>query len=175
MFFYGFEVSDVRTREGHADEHGAMFSTFQLNCDQHVPNGEVQDWDTWNGSCACLPLFCSPHSVWKTGTRTSIGSQPSVSSTARACLVCDETWCSEWHRRQTLRHRHGYHSWMPKTDGWGPTGLMLGDALTKDKADAADLLRACVGASASLLADESSTLPRAREEREAPIVCESRW
>ena len=48
-----------------------------------------------------------------------------------------------------------------------PTGLMLGDALTKDKADPADLLRACVRASASQLADESSTLPRAREEPEA--------
>ena len=50
---------------------------------------------------------------------------------------------------------------------WGPTGLMLGDALTKDIADAADLLRACVRASAYQLADESSTLQRAREEREA--------
>ena len=50
---------------------------------------------------------------------------------------------------------------------WGPTGLMLGDALTKDKAEAADLLRAGVRASAYQLADESSMLERAREEREA--------
>ena len=50
---------------------------------------------------------------------------------------------------------------------WEPTGLMLGDALTKDKAEAADLLRACVRVSAYQLADESSTLQRAREEREA--------
>ena len=49
---------------------------------------------------------------------------------------------------------------------WGPTGSMLGDALTKDKADAADLLRACVRASPYQRADESSTLQRAREERE---------
>ena len=40
---------------------------------------------------------------------------------------------------------------------------MLGDPLTKDKADAADLLGACVRASA----DESPTLQRTREEREA--------
>ena len=50
---------------------------------------------------------------------------------------------------------------------------MPGDALTKDKADAADLLRACARASACQLADESSTLQRAREEREAPIFHES--
>ena len=42
----------------------------------------------------------------------------------------------------------------------GPTGLMLGDALTKDKTDAADLLRVCVRASAYQHADESSTLQR---------------
>ena len=50
---------------------------------------------------------------------------------------------------------------------WGPTGLMLGDALTKDKAEAADLSKTCVRASACQLADESSTLKRAREGREA--------
>ena len=44
---------------------------------------------------------------------------------------------------------------------------MLGDALTKGKAEAADLLRACVRASAHQLADASSTLQRAPEEREA--------
>ena len=43
---------------------------------------------------------------------------------------------------------------------------MLGDTLTKDKAEAADLLRACVRASADQLADQSSTLQRAREERD---------
>ena len=31
---------------------------------------------------------------------------------------------------------------------WGPTELMLGDALTKDRAEAADVLRACMRASA---------------------------
>ena len=46
---------------------------------------------------------------------------------------------------------------------WGSTGLMLGDALTKDEADAADLLRAWVRARLH----ELSTLQRAREEREA--------
>ena len=50
---------------------------------------------------------------------------------------------------------------------WGPTSLILGDALTKDNADATDLMRACVRASTDQLADESSTLQRAREEREA--------
>ena len=50
---------------------------------------------------------------------------------------------------------------------WGPTGLMLGDALTRDQAEPADSLRACVRASACQLADESSTLQRARDEREA--------
>ena len=43
---------------------------------------------------------------------------------------------------------------------WGPTGLMLGDALTIDKAEAADLLRACVRVSAQQLADDSSTSVR---------------
>ena len=52
---------------------------------------------------------------------------------------------------------------------------MLGDALTEDKAEAADVLRACVRASAYQLADESSTLQRAREERESPIFVENRW
>ena len=61
---------------------------------------------------------------------------------------------------------------MEVTLRWRPTGLMLGDALTKDKAEAADLLRACVRASAQL-ADESSTLQRAREEREAPSSAKS--
>ena len=46
----------------------------------------------------------------------------------------------------------------------GPTGLLLGDSLTKDKA-AADQLKACVRASAYQLQHESSTLQRAREER----------
>ncbi|CAK0862474.1 unnamed protein product [Prorocentrum cordatum] len=39
---------------------------------------------------------------------------------------------------------------------WGPTELMLGDALTKDKAEAADVLRACMRAGAYQLADESA-------------------
>ena len=38
---------------------------------------------------------------------------------------------------------------------------MLVDALTKDEADTADLLRACVRSSACQLADESSTLRQA--------------
>ena len=79
--------------------------------------------------------------------------------------LCDKTWFSDRNRRQTLRHRHGYLSWMLETDGGdcslGTDGL--GDALIKDKA--ADLLRACVRASAYQLADESSMLQRAREER----------
>ena len=49
---------------------------------------------------------------------------------------------------------------------------MLGDALTKDKADPADLLRASVRASAYQLVDESCTLQRAREEREAGTFLE---
>ena len=61
----------------------------------------------------------------------------------------------------------GCLSRMRVTLRWGPTGLMLGDALTKYKAEAADLLRACVRASAYQLADESSTLQWAREEGEA--------
>ena len=44
---------------------------------------------------------------------------------------------------------------------------MLGDAWSKDKADAVDLLRACARSSACQLTDESSTLPRCRKEREA--------
>ena len=45
-------------------------------------------------------------------------------------------------------------------------------ALTKDKADAAELLRACACASAHQLADESYTLQWAREEREARSLTE---
>ena len=44
---------------------------------------------------------------------------------------------------------------------------MLGGAQIKDKADAADLLRACARASVYQLAYESSTLQRAGEECEA--------
>ena len=47
---------------------------------------------------------------------------------------------------------------MLETDG--PTGLMLGDALPRDKADAGDLLRACLRASACQVADESSVVER---------------
>ena len=50
---------------------------------------------------------------------------------------------------------------------WGPTGLILGDPLIKDKAYAADLLRACLCASAYQSADDSSTLQRTREKRES--------
>ena len=46
------------------------------------------------------------------------------------------------------------------------TRLMFGDALTNDRTDAADLLSACVRASEYQLADESSTLQRARQECE---------
>ena len=48
---------------------------------------------------------------------------------------------------------------------WRPTELMLGDALTKDKADGAELLRACVRTPECQVSEESSTLIRAREER----------
>ena len=60
--------------------------------------------------------FVPPHSVWKTGTRASSGSPPSMSSTARACLTLYQNLVLrlEW---TALRHRHGYHSWMPETDG----------------------------------------------------------
>eukprot|EP00959_Pyramimonas_sp_CCMP1952_P174652 3650033-Pyramimonas_sp.AAC.1 len=49
---------------------------------------------------------------------------------------------------------------------WGPTSLMLADALTKEKADAHDLLRACVRSGVYQLADESVTLESAAAERE---------
>ena len=45
--------------------------------------------------------------------------------------------------------------------------MILGKALTKDEADAADLLRACVFVVGYQHADGSFTLQRAREEREA--------
>ena len=41
---------------------------------------------------------------------------------------------------------------MEVTLRWGPMGLMLGDALTRNEAEAADLLKACVRASACQLA-----------------------
>ena len=45
---------------------------------------------------------------------------------------------------------HGFLRRMGVTLRWGPTRLMLGDALTKDKADAADLLRACAHISSQM-------------------------
>ena len=47
----------------------------------------------------------------------------------------------------------------------GPMELMLGGALTKDRAEAADVLRARLRASAYQLADESVTLARAQAEK----------
>eukprot|EP00959_Pyramimonas_sp_CCMP1952_P450639 9435363-Pyramimonas_sp.AAC.1 len=43
---------------------------------------------------------------------------------------------------------------------------MLADALTKEKADAHDLLRACIRSGVHQLADESLTLESAAAERE---------
>lgn len=48
---------------------------------------------------------------------------------------------------------------------WGATSLMLGDAWTKDRTEAADVLRACPRAGAYQLADESAMLVRAQEEK----------
>ena len=50
---------------------------------------------------------------------------------------------------------------------WRPTGLMLGNGLSKNKADAAVTLRACVRALALQMTDESSTLQRIDEQRDA--------
>ena len=107
----------------------------------------------------------SPRSVWKTGACSAI--QPSALSTARVffdlatkpgALTGIDTRCTI-----DMAIIRGCLRRMGVTLRWGPTGLILGDALTKDKADAADLLRACVRASAYQLADESSTLQRARK------------
>ena len=49
--------------------------------------------------------------------------------------------------------------------------MMLGDALTKHKADDADLLRVCVRTSAHQFADESSTLPRAELISQHRVGC----
>ena len=73
----------------------------------------------------------------------------------------DKTWCSDWNRAIDMAIIRGCLRRMGLTLRWGPTGLMLGDALTKDKAEAAVMVRACVRASAYQLADESSTLLRA--------------
>ena len=49
---------------------------------------------------------------------------------------------------------------------WCPTGHMLADALTKDKAEPADLLRSVLRAARYQLADEQLVLDRKKEERE---------
>ena len=49
---------------------------------------------------------------------------------------------------------------------WGPTSLMLADCLTKDKAEPADLLRACIRHGVCQLADEVTVLARAATERQ---------
>ena len=58
---------------------------------------------------------CSVHRLLleKTGTRTFSGSRPSVSSTAKSVQLRDQTWSTDWNRRQTLCH----HPWMPPTNG----------------------------------------------------------
>ena len=113
-----------------------------------------------------MPLFCS---------RVLLGKQGHVHSTIpshQRHRVFNFVTKTDWNRRLALRHRHGHHSRMPQ-DGWKvtlrwrPTGLLLGDALTKDTADDADLLRAYERASAHQLAAESSMSKRAGEEREA--------
>ena len=50
---------------------------------------------------------------------------------------------------------------------------MLGDALTRDKAEAADQSRVCVRASVSTCTHESSTMQRAHKEREASSVAKA--
>eukprot|EP00959_Pyramimonas_sp_CCMP1952_P433463 9077181-Pyramimonas_sp.AAC.1 len=50
---------------------------------------------------------------------------------------------------------------------WGPTSLMVADALAKEKAEAHDLLRVCVRSGVYQLADESSSLRAAAAERES--------
>ena len=49
---------------------------------------------------------------------------------------------------------------------WGPTSLMLADALTKEKPEPHDLLRACIKAKVYQLADEPTVLQHASPERE---------
>lgn len=49
---------------------------------------------------------------------------------------------------------------------WVPTGHMLADGLTKDKAEPMDLLRSVLRAARYQLADEQTVLDRKREERE---------
>jgi hypothetical protein len=49
---------------------------------------------------------------------------------------------------------------------WGPTSLMLADALTKEKPEAHDLLRACIRSGVYQLADEPTVLENAAAERE---------
>lgn len=61
----------------------------------------------------------------------------------------------------------GFLKRMGATLRWGPTSLMLGDALTKDWAEATDVSRACLRAGAYQLADESTTLERAQAEKAA--------
>ena len=49
---------------------------------------------------------------------------------------------------------------------WGPTGLMLADALTKDRPEPADLLRSVLKHGMYQLADERGVLAKASEERD---------
>ena len=49
---------------------------------------------------------------------------------------------------------------------WCPTGHMVADALTKDKAEPADLLRSVLRNARYQLADEQLVLERKKEERE---------
>ena len=75
----------------------------------------------------------------------------------------DQAWSTHWTRRRTLWHRPGHHPRMPVANGRsftvGANGADAGRGpSTKVKADAADLLRACVRTSAFQLADELKKL-----------------
>ena len=49
---------------------------------------------------------------------------------------------------------------------WAPTDRQLGDVLTKDKAEPADLIRSVIKAGEYQLADEDTVLERAKTERD---------
>ena len=95
-------------------------------------------WDTCNGSCACLPLFCSPFCVRKQRHVHSTTLDTSVPDCKSVFDFRDKTWCSDWdtHCAIDMAIIRGCLRRMGVTFRWGPTGLMLGDALTKDKAEA---------------------------------------
>ena len=60
--------------------------------------------------------------------------------------------------RESLKNTQGIIRWLP-------TDRMLADALTKDKADPADLLRSCIRAACYQVSPESLILEQQAEER----------